>query len=235
MTDKEQKLIDRIKLMLGGDVLKIEIPDSSIYNLIDIAIETLSPYIPDTRYKTVDFARCIDLSNDDCEEVLRVMPGTQLASAYGVGDEYNFGFNMNSANSAILASWTSQDSFRLRAVATTVARSCMPDVNISFDYDRTTHKLYLHPGITLGPVTIEYIPTVFKLDDLQDSASQKWVYLYTLALTKEVIGRIRSKAKSQNVPIQLDGDTLLQEAQTEKLALEQELIDDSLGPVAYLR
>lgn len=235
MTNNEIKYIDRIKTMLGGDVLKIEIPDETIYKCIQIALETIEPYIPDTRYITLPFSRCIDMSQYKIEEVLRVVPGQNLVTAYGIGDEFNFGWNINAMGGTTLAAWMNSDTYVLRQVFTTAARSTLPDQNISFEYDRTTHKLYLTPGTTLSDITIECIPEVFSIDDLQDKASVKWVYLYALALTKEIVGRIRSKAKSQNVPIQLDGDTLLQEAAQEKQKLEQALVDDALGPVGILR
>lgn len=235
MTPKEQQIVDRIKLMLGGDVVKIEIPDSTIYQTIGMALDVLGPYIPDTAYATIPFKKCTDLSTYNCEEVLRVFPGSPLVSPYGIGEEYQFGFNQNIIGGSTLAAWSSNDSYRLRAVICTTAQAMMPDVNIPFDYDRTTHKLYIHNGITKDAVTIEYIPTVTCIDNLQDSASVKWVYLYALALCKEIVGRIRSKAKSSSVPIQLDGDTLLAEASREKEKLEAQLTQEAIGPVGILR
>jgi hypothetical protein len=53
-----------------------------------------------------------------------------------------------------------------------------------------------------------------------------WIYRYTLALAKELLGTIRSKYESIPIPdaqIRLDGDTLRREAQQEKESLIKEI------------
>ena len=50
--------------------------------------------------------------------------------------------------------------------------------------------------------------------------------IYTLALTKELVGRVRSKFSVEGSPYTLDGNTLLQEAAAEKTNLENQLIGE---------
>lgn len=225
----EEKIIKRVKLMLGSSVLKLEIGDKEIKEFIATAIDTVEPYIVDYKYITIPMCTSVDLSTYDIEEVLRVIPGSNLVSQYGVGDEYQFDFTP----------FTIFDRNKLfngsQMMINMVSTSVTPDVDIPFDYDERTKMLYITPGITTGSVTLECIPTIYSVNDLYNKATLKWVYLYTLALAKEVVGRIRSKAKSSNVPIELDGDTLLQEAASEKSALENSLMADATGPVAMIR
>lgn len=222
---KETKIISRVKLMLGGSILKIEISDEDIRQLIDIALDTIRPYLTDYKYITVPYHHYIDLSEYNVSEVLRVMPGSNITSQYGQGDEYNFDFTQ----------WRMVDQMNLISRVDVVANSVTPDIDISFDYDAETHILLVTPGITTFDLTLECVPEVYSIEDIRDQTALKWIYLYTLALAKEVVGRIRSKAKSTNLPIELDGDTLLNEASTEKSVLENSLIADATGPVAILR
>lgn len=59
-----------------------------------------------------------------------------------------------------------------------------------------------------------------------NSVGRQWIRQYTVALSKEVLGRVRSKFGSVPIPngdLSLDGDALKSEAQTEKDALKQTL------------
>jgi hypothetical protein len=58
--------------------------------------------------------------------------------------------------------------------------------------------------------------------------SRLWVYRYTLAVAKELLGLIRSKYQEIPIPeasIRLDGDTLRREGSDEKKTLIDELRD----------
>ena len=58
-------------------------------------------------------------------------------------------------------------------------------------------------------------------------ASREWVRLYTLALCKEILGRVRGKFSSWTLPngtsLNTDADSLRSEADAEKTKLETEL------------
>ena len=59
-----------------------------------------------------------------------------------------------------------------------------------------------------------------------NSVGRVWIYKYTLALAKEMLGRVRSKYEHIPIPdseIKLDGDLLLSEAKDERIALIEEL------------
>lgn len=227
INSKEATIINRIKLMLGSSVVKVEISDDDIKQLINIALDTVAPYIVDYKYLTFPYSRTIDLSNKNVEEVLRVMPATDLGSSYSQeqGEEFTFDFT----------SWSYLDRLDRTDKIQMLKRKIIPDIDIPFEFDAESKCLMVKAGITVGRITIECIPEVLTVEDLRDKSTLKWVYLYTLALAKEVVGRIRSKAKSSNIPIELDGDTLLSEASTEKSSLEGSLLADQTGPIAMIR
>jgi C4-type Zn-finger protein len=67
-----------------------------------------------------------------------------------------------------------------------------------------------------------------------------WIYRYTLALAKELLGMIRSKYDSIPIPdaaIKLDGDTLRQEATREKEDLIKEIREtlEETGQTAQMK
>lgn len=216
----KQTWIRRIKLMLGGSrILSLEVDDSEIAELIDIAYEKMRPYITDTEYITKAYARCIKL-DDSVEEVRKVIPASQLTVSASPTDEIMFDFQAYSTG-------------KINPVSI-VRKAVTPDINIPFEYVAETKLLYLTEGYTTGNVTIEVTKST-PLENVRDDRALQWIFSYSLALTKEVIGRIRSKAKSSNVPIELDGDTLLSEASTEKQTLESSLATEQYGPTIILR
>lgn len=219
--------------MLGGSVVKIEISDEDIKELIASAVEVVTPYLQDFRYITIPYGMRYDLTEYDIAEVLRVIPSYSYNNVYNTYDAETL-FPGISEWCSISTKSPSMNSFTF-SMNTMLQRASRPDVDISFEWDSDTKILMMTPGATTGNVTIECLPNVYTVNDIKDQRSLQWVYLYALALTKEVIGRIRSKAQSTNVPIHLDGDTLLQESASEKRELENQLKQDQFGPVAILR
>lgn len=220
-SERKISWIRRIKLMLGGSrILSLEVDDSEISELIDIAYERMKPHITDTDYLTKQYSNVINLADDKVEEVLKVIPGTQLTVSASPADELLFDFQAYSVG-------------KIDPISV-VRKSVTPDVLIPFEYVAEQKLLYLSEGYTTGPVTIEVSKTV-SFEEVRDDRALQWMFAYALALTKEVVGRIRSKAKSTNVPIELDGDTLLSEAATEKSALDSSLATEQYGPTIILR
>lgn len=221
------KWIRRIKLMLGGSrILSLEVTDEEIKELIDLSYEKALPYAVDIDYITVQYAACVDLTKFGVTEVYDVFPASQLSLSGSPVDELMFDWQAYRKVDAISTG-------KLDKLAI-VRKSVLPDVNIPFMFDSETKKLYLTEGYTTGAVCVEVVRES-SLEDLRDERVLQWIFSYALALTKEVVGRIRSKAKSSNVPIELDGDTLLNEAQTEKQTLESSLVTDQFGPTLMIR
>ena len=73
-----------------------------------------------------------------------------------------------------------------------------------------------------------------------NSIGRLWIYRYTLALAKELLGNIRSKYEQIPIPdaeIRLDGDTLRQEGAEERKMLIEEIRDtlEETGKTAQLK
>lgn len=220
---RRETWIEDIKLMLGGSrILSLEINEDEISRLIDIAYRKMFPNVTDTDIITKPYANVISLENDNVEEVLKVIPASRLTVTTGSGtDELLFDFQAYRHGKV--------DKLAL------MRKAISPDVNIPFEYVAQSKKLYITEGYTTGNISIEVSRSVIDLENLRDDRAQTWIYEYALALSKEVVGRIRSKAKSSNVPIELDGDTLLSEAASEKEKLETQLNEGQYGPTIILR
>lgn len=209
-------VVSRTKLLLGGDVLKLEVSDESIIEMVDMAYNKIKPFITDTVLLTKGYASVISLEGENVEDVIRVYPAdTTIISQDRMFDFEGIKLGRQSVRRSILGSYSIIDS------------------EIKFKY--YDNKLYLESDkVYSGVVTIEALVSP-SIEDLKDEKAKSWIESYTLALTKQVCGRIRSKFKSPNVPIEMDGDTLLSEAQTEIQALESELHEKQFGPFMILR
>jgi hypothetical protein len=105
------------------------------------------------------------------------------------------------------------------------------DTTIWFDYvvvnDKQSGNALLQSGSENSTVSdLSNIP----YDNIQykniNSIGRNWVYRYTLALAKEVLGNIRSKYENIPIPdaqIRMDGDALRREASQEKDNLLKEI------------
>lgn len=218
---RKDKWIKRIKLLMGGSrILSLEVNDEEIADLIDVAYEKMKPYITDTDYITKQYSNVISLADDNVEEVLKIIPGSQLAVSAVATDELMFDFQSYSVG-------------KINPLSI-VRKSVTPDVLIPFEYVAEQKMLYVAEGYTTGSITIEVSKAV-EFEKVRDDRAIQWMFSYSLALVKEVVGRIRSKAKSTNVPIELDGETLLNEASTEKSSLESSLATEQYGPTIILR
>lgn len=58
-----QQYIDDIKIMLTGGVLELELPDSTIAKVVNKSLKEVQKYIDTSKFVTVPYARCIDLSD----------------------------------------------------------------------------------------------------------------------------------------------------------------------------
>lgn len=206
-----QDIVDDIKLQLGGSVLRLELSDEDIARLIRKAYRKMKPYIAEEKYITKIYTPSIDLRKDGVYEVIRCFRTTQsVLTGNRLFDFETIDLRRDNIRKYILGSY--------------------PVVDDSVNFKFIDGFLYLDNNIAFqGKVTAQCLVTP-TLDELEDERAVDWIQSYALALCKEATGRIRSKFKSANIPIELDGDTLLGEAQVERQALESDLTEKPFGP-----
>jgi hypothetical protein len=102
------------------------------------------------------------------------------------------------------------------------------DVTIWFDYLVIDDKRSADNVIQSGSYVSDYSNIPYENIQYENinSIGRLWIYRYTLALAKELLGNVRSKYQEIPIPdasIRLDGDLLRREAQQEKDDLVKEI------------
>lgn len=233
-----QDVRDEIKLKLTGDLLEFELEDETIDKVIASAIRELQRYITTTRLITIPFKQCIDLSNPDDTN------GEELNINYVVmiyrTDE--LGGNTTSSSSydpMQVAQWQMlsgmgnlkyfQDAVYNYSAWTTLQQiRNTTSTDLAFKFDKVTKKLYINTSTgTPDYITIEYIPVIKDVEEIQSEYWEDILVRLSLALTKVTIGRIRSRYTQSNALWQGDGETILQEGQEELKELREALVNNA--------
>lgn len=226
-----EDIIAEIKLELTGGVLEIEIEDDTIKSVINKALRELERFWDETTMITIPFASCIDLNNSEFYEKVSSIVKVYRTEGIGdanVGNSSNFdpmyaqqwmlfssGGTMYNLNDYILnyASWMT-----LSQIKNTIS------TDLAFKEDRHNNKLYIN-AYSSAPnfITIEYIP---KLTSVEDIKSDYWIDVLikmSVALTKIVLGRIRTRFSQSNSLWTQDGEKMLEEGNNELRELREVL------------
>lgn len=210
-------LAERVKNSLGYPKVDIEINNDDIDMMIEDALTTISPYVSDTYFVTVpatpggDVGPCyVDMTPYDTVDVVKVFNSPRIA-ANNISGIYN-------VNEFFVRQFQTDKEKLLMAGQ----QQALLDALIPESWKYIDGKLYLMNY--MDEVTVEYVKRV-TYSGLRDEKAKQWVDRYVLALAKERVGRIRSKFKSANFPVELDGDTLLSEGLSDKEKLIGELVE----------
>ena len=226
---KLEDILDEVKLELTGYILDMEITDETLVSVVKKALRELERFWDESTMITVPFASCIDLDGEFFKE--KVSSIVKVYRTEGVGDSdgglsvvndpiqmaqfaiFSNGGTMYNLNDYVLnyASWMSM--YQIKNSMST---------DMAFREDRHNKKLYINKVMsTPSFVTIEYIP---KLRDVEDIQSDYWIDIlikYCVALTKVVLGRIRTRFAQSNALWTQDGDKILEEGNTELKELRE--------------
>lgn len=218
--DVKQTVLD-IKTMMGYPTVRLELSDTQIENLVNRSYLKIKPYITDRELITFQSASCVDLSEYKVVDVVRLYPTHVMNYAGGPSQELLFDFQAYKTYGS-----------SIQRTVSSVASASTDDYDIPFRF--ANGKLYISPDYLVGRVTAECLVDT-TIESLKDERAIMWIQSYAEALVKEVLGRIRGKFKSSNLPVEVDSDQLLSEAQSEKERLESELYDQEFGTFFILR
>ena len=226
---KLEDVLSEIKLELTGYVLDMEITDETLVSVIKKALRELERFWDETTMITVPFASCIDLDGEFFKE--KVSSIVKIYRTEGVGDAsssisvtndpiqmaqfaiFSNGGTMYNLQDYVMnyASWMTM--YQIKNTMST---------DMSFREDRHNKKLYINKANGAPNfITIEYIP---KLQEVDDIKSDYWIDIlikYCVALTKIVLGRIRTRFTQSNALWTQDGDKILEEGNTELKELRE--------------
>lgn len=220
-----QEVLSEIKLELTGNVLELELESADLIQIVHKALREIGRYWDETTYITVPFASCIDITNFNSSAIVNVFRTTAFGDTTSeknvMSDPlyaqqwmlFSNGGSMYNLQDYLMnyASWST-----LQQIKNTLS------TDLSFVEDKHNNKLYINKGSNgSNRITIEYIP---KLTDVNEIKSDYWIdklIRMSVAITKQIIGRIRTRYSQSNAIWTQDGDKLLEEGNTEYKELHE--------------
>lgn len=228
---KLDQILDEIKLELTGSVLEMEIEDATLIQVVNKSLRELERYWDETTMLTVPFASCIDLSGDAFEEHVSSIVRVYRTEGIGGNEE-----DVNAMTDPMFAQqwlmfsnagtmYNLTDYVMNYAAWSTVSQmKNSMSTDLSFKEDRHNKKLYINNYMSApSRITIEYIP---RLKNVEDIKSDYWIDILIklcVALTKTILGRIRTRFTQSNALWAQDGEKLLEEGNTELKELREVL------------
>jgi hypothetical protein len=226
---KLEDLLDEIKLELTGHVLDMEITDETLVSVVKKSLRELERFWDETTMITVPFASCIDLDGEFFKEKVSSIVKIYRTEGFGesAGNISSFNDPLQMAQFAIFSNggtmYNLQDYVMNYASWMTMyqIKNSM-STDLAFKEDRHNKKLYINQAMSKPNfVTIEYIPKLCSVEDIQ---SDYWIDIlikYCVALTKVVLGRIRTRFAQSNALWTQDGEKILEEGNTELKELRE--------------
>lgn len=213
---------DEILFFLGGSVVDVEI-EKDLPRCVNRAFREIKPYITTPAYMTLPFgARAngigctIDLKDKNVYSVVNVMrPDSYNSLSMNTLDV----FGLNLTYSAI----TNMDAYANRMLRLQEINTISTDLDFIWDAHTKQLSVTMNPPFT-NAVTIQYIPDYQDVEEITEAFWTEKILKLATAYAKLVIGRIRAKYTLNSSSYSLDGDKLLEEANTEIKEIKDYLI-----------
>lgn len=222
-------VVEEIKLELTGQVLEMELDDSTLDLTINKALRELQRYWDETTLVTIPYASCINYAGTPLEESSSIV---RVYRTVGVGNSEDAG-NSVTMDPMYAQQWmvfsnagtmyNLQDYVMNYAAWNTLSqvRNTM-STDLAFREDKHACKLYINNNISSpGNITVEYIPKLRSVEDIKSDYWKDVLVRMSLDLAKIQIGRIRTKFTQSNALWTLDGDKLLEEGNTDLKELRE--------------
>ena len=218
-----------VALELTGQVLEMELDDSTLDLTINKALRELQRYWDETTLVTIPYASCINYAGTPLEESSSIV---RVYRTVGVGNSEDAG-NSVTMDPMYAQQWmvfsnagtmyNLQDYVMNYAAWNTLSqvRNTM-STDLAFREDKHACKLYINNNISSpGNITVEYIPKLRSVEDIKSDYWKDVLVRMSLDLVKIQIGRIRTKFTQSNALWTLDGDKLLEEGNTDLKELRE--------------
>lgn len=222
-------IVEELKLELTGQVLEMELDDSTLDLTINKALRELQRYWDETTLVTIPYASCINYAGTPLEESSSIV---RVYRTVGVGNSEDAG-NSVTMDPMYAQQWmvfsNAGTMYNLQDyVMNYAAWSTLSQVrntistDLAFREDKHACKLYINNNISSpGSITVEYIPKLRSVEDIKSDYWKDVLVRMSLDLAKIQIGRIRTKFTQSNALWTLDGDKLLEEGNTDLKELRE--------------
>ena len=222
-------IVEEIRLELTGQVLEMELDDSTLDLTISKALRELQRYWDETTLVTIPYASCINYAGTPLEESSSIV---RVYRTVGVGNSEDAG-NSVTMDPMYAQQWmvfsnagtmyNLQDYVMNYAAWNTLSqvRNTM-STDLALREGKHTCKLYINNNISSpGYITVEYIPKLRSVEDIKSDYWKDVLVRMSLDFVKIQIGRIRTKFTQSNALWTLDGDKLLDEGNTDLKELRE--------------
>lgn len=223
---------EEIRLKLTGGIIHLELDDKALTAVINSSLREVQRYIDTTKFITVPFNKCINLTPYKVNAVVNIyrtngylvdqgqlnsgMVDPMQAATWqllsGIGNLKDFSNGIYN-----LASWNT-----LLQIRNTIS------TDLAYKFDATTNELLINTSSdSPAQITIEYVP---RFEDVSEITSDYWIDIIirlATALTKTVLGRVRSRFTQNNALWSQDGDALLAEGNAELAEIREKLVANS--------
>lgn len=226
---------DEIMFSLGGigdNSVEIEIGESGIIRCINRAFREIKQYVTTPAYMTLPFgARAngigctINLKDKNVYSVVNVMrPDSYNSLSMNTLDV----FGLNLTYSAI----TNMEAYADRMLRLQQLNTISTDLDFIWDAHTKELSVTMNPPFT-NAITIQYIPDYKDVEEITEVFWMDKILRLATAYAKQAIGRIRSKYTLNSSAYSLDGEAMLQEANTEiqEIRTFLETNDDLVFPI----
>lgn len=231
---------DEIRLKLTGNLLDLELDDVTIDRIIQSCLREIQRYICSTKLITVPFSKCIDLSTiKNGDEPIKISSVVRIYRALGFASDAGESYTTSPVDPMQASQWQLisgtgnmmgfQDYvYNYGAYSTLLQIRNTTSTDLAFRYDKAANKLYVNiSSNTPAKITIEYVP---RYDNVDEITSDYWIDVLVrmcVATAKVVVGRIRSRYTQSNAIWNQDGNTILDEGNSELNALREQLQRDT--------
>ena len=222
-----EEIITEISFSLGLPANE-NVEGLDIRNAVNKAFRELQRYIKTPVEKTVPYAPRLDLIKLGIHtvKVLYVFPaypriGLTLSSIDS-GNVFQVAASVGTYNGIGNTTKLNIDPLVTEMAMSQVRNTISTD--FQWDYDQDNQVVYVtHREPIPTQVTIRYVPGYQDVSEIKSKTWQDYLIRLGEAHMKKALGRTRSKYTIQGSNVTLDGDVLLQEANTELEAIRAEL------------
>jgi len=237
----KEEYVSAIKLELTGGILDIEISDDKLGEIVDRVLKEIQRFIDSTEMLTIPYASCIDFKDVKVDgrpikvssifHVYRVEGYTGDTAAGGGGQgiidpmyvqtwmAFTNGGTMYNLNDYLLNYLSYNTLLQIRNTTST---------DMAFLQDHQANKLYINGGFDKPTmVTIAYVPVFTDVDQVKSDYWIDIILRMSVAMTKQILGRIRTRYVQSNPLWTQDGATLLEEGNKELTDIREKLATNS--------
>jgi len=224
MLINRETLVEYIKDELSAGLVNLELDDNIINRNIDQALMLSSDYWNYTTFKTVTpkktmhgFGGVIELSelDDSSDGAVPVVVNVYPTSAT---------MNMSTALIGLPLLYINSGQGlenQLSTYSSMLNRLSMMESLLGRSARVVGDKLFVDKYI--GPVTVEYIPQVVALENINEGSWIIWIKDYVVALSKRQLAQARGKYKVGSNPSEINAAQLLEEANSKIADLMEQL------------